>query len=85
MIKHQKIQLCIDWVGDINIRKSTTGWIYHLNGLVAWLSRKHSTVVIVATEAEFIAFYSATKEITWLRSCRLKLFSKFQKPIYCDN
>ncbi|XP_071580046.1 uncharacterized protein [Temnothorax nylanderi] len=57
-----------DWAGDVNTRKSTTGWLCLLNGgPVAWLSRKQSSIALSATEAEFIALCSVTKEVTWSR------------------
>lgn len=77
-----------DWAGDINTRKSTTGWICLLNGgPVAWLSRKQSSIALSATEAEFIALCSVTKEVTWIKRLlsEIHCVQKLPTTVYCDN
>lgn len=57
-----------DWAGDKESRKSTSGFIFMLNGgPVSWCSKKQSTVALSSTEAEYIALTLAAKEATWLR------------------
>lgn len=57
-----------DWAGDKDSRKSTSGFIFMLNGgPVSWCSKKQPTVALSATEAEYIALTLAAKEATWLR------------------
>ena len=57
-----------DWAGDKESRKSTSGYIFMLNGgPVSWCSKRQATVALSSTEAEYIAFTLATKEATWLR------------------
>ncbi|XP_020423899.1 uncharacterized protein LOC109950223 [Prunus persica] len=44
-----------DYVGDLNDRKSTSGYVFLLSSaVVAWSSRKQPIVTLSTTEAEFI-------------------------------
>lgn len=57
-----------DWAGDKESRKSTSGYIFMLNGGPgSWCSKRQSTVALSSTEAEYIALTLAAKEATWLR------------------
>ena len=57
-----------DWAGDKESWKSTSGYIFMLNGgPVSWCSKRQSTVALSSTEAEYIALTLAAKEATWLR------------------
>lgn len=57
-----------DWAGDFESRKSTSGFIFMLNGgPVSWCSERQSTVALYSTEVEYIALTLAAKEATWLR------------------
>lgn len=57
-----------DWAGDKESRKSTSGFIFMLNGgPVSWCSKRQSTVALSSTEAEYIALTLAAKKATWLR------------------
>jgi len=50
--------------GDIDARRSTTGFVFILNGgPISWTSKRHSTVA----EAECVAAAMVTKEALWLR------------------
>ena len=54
-----------DWAGDKDSRKSTSGFIFMLNGEpVSWCSKKQPTVALSSTEAEYIALTLAAKEAT---------------------
>ena len=58
-----------DWAGDINTRKSTSGYVFHIGGsTVSWSSKCQSVVALSTTEAEYIALSQATQEAIWLRS-----------------
>ena len=58
-----------DWAGDINNRRSTTGYIIMLNGgAIAWRSHLQPTVALSTMEAEYMALTEATKELIWLRT-----------------
>ena len=57
-----------DWAGDKESRKSTSSYIFILNGgPVSWCSKRQPTVALLSTEAEYIALTLAAKEATWLR------------------
>ena len=57
-----------DWAWDKDDRKSTSGFIFILNGgPVSWCSKKQPTVALSSTEPEYIALILAAKETTWLR------------------
>ena len=57
-----------DFAGDMDTRKSNTGYIFLMNGgPVTWFSRKQNTVALSTTESEYMAASEAAKEILWLR------------------
>jgi len=57
-----------DWAGDTDGRRSTTGFVFTLNGgPISWASKRQSTVATSTAEAEYVAAAMATKEALWLR------------------
>jgi hypothetical protein len=55
-----------DWAGDVDSRRSTTGYVVLLNGgPIAWKSCRQSTVALSTMEAEYMALTDAAKEIKW--------------------
>ncbi len=57
-----------DWAGDHATRKSTSGFIFMLNGgPVSWCSKRQATVALSLTEAKYVALTLAAKEVTWMR------------------
>lgn len=63
-----------DWTGDLEARKSTSGFSFMLNdGPVSWCFKTQPTVALSSTEAEYIALTLAAKEDTWLRLLLTKL------------
>ncbi|UYV60538.1 K02A2.6-like [Cordylochernes scorpioides] len=57
-----------DFAGDLDTRKSTTGYVFMLNnGPISWCSQKQNCVSLSTTESEYIAASKATKEAIWLR------------------
>lgn len=62
-----------DWAGDKKGRKSTSGFIFVLNGgPVSWCS-KRQPVALSSTEAEYIVLTLAANEATWLRLLLMEL------------
>ena len=77
-----------DWAGDIDGRKSTSGYAFILaNGVVSWSSKQQQTVILSSTEAEYKAAIEACKEGVWLRQLLQDLGFMQSSPtmIYCDN
>lgn len=76
-----------DWAGDLEGRKSTTGYLFKIFGcVVSWTTRKQSTVALSSTEAEFVALCEAAKEGVWLVSLLEDLsFQKSAFTIFEDN
>ena len=57
-----------DWVGSIDDRKSTSGATLYLgNCLVAWASKKQSSVSLSTTEAEYIAAAACGTQVIWMK------------------
>jgi len=57
-----------DMVGDMDTRKSTTGYLYTFAGAaVSWLSRLQRIVALSTIEAEYIATKKACKEMFWMQ------------------
>lgn len=77
-----------DWAGDIDTRRSTSGYYFQLQGAtISWQSKKQPVVALSSTEAEYISAATATKELLWLQSILSELGYPVQLPsvLYCDN
>jgi hypothetical protein len=78
-----------DWAGDIDTRRSTSGYVFQIGGAtINWCSKRQLTVARSSTEAEYMALSAAAQECIWLRRL-LKDFGTGEndKPttIYEDN
>ena len=77
-----------DWAGNLDDRKSTTGYVFNIgSGPISWNSKKQPTVSLSSTEAEYKALCSATCEAIWLRRILEDVGETQQAPtvIRCDN
>ncbi|RVW67710.1 Retrovirus-related Pol polyprotein from transposon TNT 1-94 [Vitis vinifera] len=56
-----------DFAGDIDSRKSTTGFVFTLGGTtISWTSNLQKIVTLFTIEAEYVAATEAGKEMIWL-------------------
>ncbi|UYV65570.1 hypothetical protein LAZ67_3004741 [Cordylochernes scorpioides] len=70
-----------DFAGDLDTRKSTTGYVFMLNnGPISWCSQKQNCVSLSTTESEYIAASKAMKEAIWLRQLLRELHQEQVKP-----
>ena len=76
-----------DWVGDMDQRRSTSGYVFNLfGGAVSWMSKKQSVVALSTTEAEYMAATHASKEAVWLqRLCSSMGLVQGAIRIDCDS
>jgi len=57
-----------DFVGDIDDRKSTSGFVFSLGtGAVSWSSKKQPVVTLSTTEAEYIVVASCACQCIWIK------------------
>ena len=55
-----------DWAGDHADQKSTSGFIFMLNGVpISYASKKQAVIALSSTEAEYIALNLAAREVIW--------------------
>jgi hypothetical protein len=78
-----------NYAGDLDDRKSTSGYVFMLGtGAISWSSKKQPIVTLSTTEAEFVAAAaSCACQCIWLRSIlnHLKLDQSSSTMIFCDN
>lgn len=77
-----------DYAGDLEDRKSTSGYVFLMSsGAVSWSSKKQPIVTLSTTEAEFIAAASCACQAVWLRRVLDKLghIQSKSTTVFCDN
>ena len=58
-----------DWYGDIDDRKSTSGYVFFMgNTAFTWLSKKQPIVTLSTCEAEYVAASWCVCRAIWLRN-----------------
>ncbi len=77
-----------DYAGDMEDRKSTSGYVFLMNsGAIAWSSKKQPIVTLSTTEAEFVAAAGCASQAMWMQRI-LKELGHDQKDsitMMCDN
>lgn len=77
-----------DYAGDLDDRKSTSGYVFMLaGGAVSWSSKKQSIVALSTTEAEYIAAVSCATQGVWMARVLDKIGESLEEciTIKCDN
>ncbi|XP_050916450.1 secreted RxLR effector protein 161-like [Lathyrus oleraceus] len=77
-----------DWCGDIDDRKSTSGYVFFMgNTAFTWLSKKQPIVTLSTCEAEYVAASWCVCHAIWLRRLmsKMELEQKDATIIHVDN
>jgi len=77
-----------DYAGDIDTRRSTSGYVSLKNGApIAWKSKKQEIAAQSTAEAEYVALFYATQDVAWIRNLLKELREKDQRAtiIFEDN
>ncbi|XP_074361194.1 secreted RxLR effector protein 161-like [Apium graveolens] len=76
-----------DYAGDIDSRKSMTGYTFALGGSIAnWKATLQTTVTLSTKEAEYMALTEAAKEGIWLKGLVSDLgLHHDQATVYFDS
>ncbi|GKV37057.1 hypothetical protein SLEP1_g45126 [Rubroshorea leprosula] len=76
-----------DFAGDLDKRRSTTGYVFTLLGCaISWKATLQSTVALSTTEVEYMAITEAIKEALWLKGLVSDLgVEKNEMMVFCDS
>ena len=76
-----------DYAGDLDRRKSTTGYVFTMaKGPVCWRSILQSSVALSTTEAEYMVVAKAIKEAIWIHGLIRDLgVDQKQVEVHCDS
>ncbi|GBP07332.1 Retrovirus-related Pol polyprotein from transposon TNT 1-94 [Eumeta japonica] len=67
-----------DWAGELDGRKSTSGFIFKLgDAVISYASRKQANVTLSSTEAEFVSLAEASQEFLFIS----QLMEEFQVDV----
>jgi hypothetical protein len=77
----------VDWVGDLDHRRSISGYVFNLfGGAISWMRKRQFVVTLSTTEAKYMATTHAIKEAVWLqRLCSGIGLVRQAIMIYCDK
>jgi hypothetical protein len=73
--------------GDKDSRRSTTGYVFTVDGTtVSWISKLQKVVSLSTTEAEYVVSIESIKEMIWLQRFMEELGKKKEnRRLYCDS
>ena len=75
-----------DFAGDIDNRKSTTGFVFTLGGTaISWTSNLQKIIILSTIEAKYVAATKAGKEMIWLHGFLNELGKKQEIGILYSN
>lgn len=79
-----------DWGGDLDGAKSTSGYVFLMQGAaISWCAQTQQTVAIATAEAELASAVAAIQEAIWLQNFEGELFKDASTStgmvLYCDN
>ena len=77
-----------DWAGCPDSRRSTSGFVFMLNGAaISWRSKRQPTVALSSAEAEFISASAMVQEVIFLRKFlhNLGFPQTAPTPVFADN
>ena len=79
-----------DWAGNLEDRKSTSGFIFKIaDGPISWGSKKQNCVALSTSEAEYIALCLSIQEGLWINNLLCEVIynsmQNQQRCIYEDN
>jgi hypothetical protein len=57
-----------DWAGDLDCRRSTSGYVFNLfGGEISWMRKRQVVVALSTIEVEYMAAYHESKEEIWFQ------------------
>eukprot|EP00253_Pinus_taeda_P021044 PITA_21044 len=66
-----------DWAGSSVDRKSTSGYCFNIgSGMASWCSKKHKSVALSSSEAEYMVASTTSCEAIWLRNLLVNIFRR---------
>ncbi|KAG8474963.1 hypothetical protein CXB51_031688 [Gossypium anomalum] len=76
-----------DFVGDLDRRRSLTGYVFTIRGCaISWKATLQTIVALSTTEAEYMAITEACKEAIWLKVLFSELNEDLQiNIVFCDS
>ena len=77
-----------DWASCVDDRKSTSGGDFYLGeSLVAWLSKKQTSISLSTAKAEYIAAAACSTQVMWMKQTLQDMKVSIDEPISikCDN
>ena len=77
-----------DWASCVDEKKNTSGGAFYLGKiLVAWLSKKQTSISLSTAEAEYIAAAACCTQVMWMKQTLQDMKVSIDEPISikCDN